>query len=381
MNIKKRKLLFIVNDHNYFLSHRLPIAIAAFQAGYEVHVATGTYFSSLPTYQESFFYHYIPLSRSGKQIFTEFKSFIAMYQLMQRIQPSIVHLVTIKPVIYGAIAARCARVPAVAAAIAGLGHVFVNHNWKARIFRYYISRLYKFAFQHVNLKIIFQNADDKNTLLLSKAFQEKQAILVRGSGVDLTQYSSTVEPDTSRFVVIMAARLLRDKGVIEYVEAARLLKARGIDARFCLAGLPDPGNPSSIQPSQLEAWHNKKYIEYLGYCANIPVLFAKSHLIVLPSYREGLPKVLIEAAACGRAIVTTDAPGCREAIIPNQTGLLVKPGDVLALANAIHTLITNTALRQAMGAAGRKLAEQEFNINKIVHKHLQIYANLMQEIA
>ncbi len=369
----KGKLLFILNDPAYFLSHRLPIAIAARKAGYEIHIATHKTLAPPKIAEEGFSHHSIPLSRSGKNIFSELVSLIAIYRLLRRLKPNIVHLVTIKPVIYGAIAARFARIPTVVAAVPGLGYLFVDQHLEARILRRLICHLYRLAFRYKNLKVIFQNDDDRDTLLTMGALKENQSFLIRGSGVDLAHYHCQAEPDSKLPVVVMAARLLRDKGVVEYVEAARLLKAKGISACFWLAGEPDPGNPSSIAEKQLAAWTKAGDIEYLGFCHDIPRLFSYAHLVVLPSYREGLPRVLAEAAACGRAIVTTDVPGCRTAIIPNQTGVLVKVNDSASLAEAIHALLINKPLRNAMGAAGRKLAESEFDITKIVAEHLQIY--------
>ena len=368
-----RKLLFILNELTYFISHRLPIAIAAREAGYEIHIATGTSVPPQRIQEEGFIYHPIPLSRSGRNIFYEFLTLVAIYRLMKCLKPDVVHLVTIKPVIYGSLAARAARVPAIVAAVSGLGYAFIDQYFEARCLRRLISTLYRQAFRHPNLKVIFQNEDDQNTLLTLGALKDNQSILIRGSGVDLTEYKWTPEPVTTPLVVVMAARLLRDKGVIEYVKAAKLLRANGVNARFLLAGRVDPGNPSSIKEKQLEAWATAGDIEYLGYRADTPQLFAQAHIVVLPSYREGLPRVLAEAAACGRAVITTDVPGCRAAIIPNKTGLLVKVKDHVVLASAIHQLLSNTELRKTMGTAAHKFAESEFNIHKIVGEHMQVY--------
>ncbi len=370
--VMKKKLLFIINDPNYFISHRLPIAIAAREQGYEIHVATGEPTILAKIREESFAYHFIPLSRSGRNIFSETKSIIAIYHLMRRVKPSIVHLVTIKPVIYGSLAARFAKVPAVVAAITGLGYAFIDHHAEAQILRKIVVQLYRLAFRHQNLKVLFQNEDDKNKLISFGALKEEQSVLIRGSGVDLTQYTYSSEPESPPFVVVLASRLLKDKGVVEYVEAAKLLKKWGLNARFLLAGYPDPGNPSSISEAQIKEWTHSQDIEYVGY-QNTASLFPHVHLVVLPSYREGLPRVLVEAAACGRAIITTDVPGCRAAIIRDKTGLLVKARDPVSLAEAIRSLLVNARLRNTMGAEGRKLAESEFDIKKIVEQHLQVY--------
>jgi len=369
----KKTLLFIINEPTYFVSHRLPIAIAAKQLGYDIHVATGERNALDQIIQEGFTYHAMPLSRSGRNVFAELFSLFSLYRLMRKIKPDLVHLVTIKPVIYGSLAARFARVPAVVAAVSGLGYAFIDQYLEAKLLRRLISMLYRHAFRHPNIKIIFQNTDDQATLVQLNALQKDQSALIHGSGVNLTQYQYYPESNALPLVVVMAARLLRDKGVYEYVAAAKLLRQKGIHARFWLAGKIDPGNPSSIEQKQLQAWIKAQEIEYLGYQQDIAHLFSQAHIVVLPSYREGLPRVLAEAAACGRAVVTTDVPGCRAAIIPGKTGLLANVRDPQSLSDAIYTLLTNEPLRHNMGAAGRQLAEREFDVAHIVDEHLQIY--------
>lgn len=369
----KKRILFIINDPAYFVLHRLPIAIAAREQGYEIHLAGGD-LNVLPQIRDlNFEYHFIPIARSGRNIFIEMKTLIALYFLMRRLKPSIVHLITIKPVLYGALVARLAKVPAVVAAITGLGYVFTNQHAETRLLRRVVVLLYRHAFRHKNLKVLFENVDDENALLALGVLKKEQSVLIRG-GVDLTQYIYNHEPETPP-VVVLASRLLKDKGVLEYVEAAKLLKKSGLNARFLLAGYPDPGNPSSISEAQLKEWVFAQDIEYIGY-QNTATLFSQVHLVVLPSYREGLPRVLVEAAACGRAIVTTDVPGCRAAITPGKTGLLVNVQDVASLAEGIRTLLTNPDLRKNMGMEGRKLAEAEFDIRKIVAEHLRVYQML-----
>ncbi len=372
----QKRLLFILNEPTYFVSHRLPIAIAARDAGYEVHVATGVRDALPRILEEGFQYHPIPLSRSGRNALIELKSLIAMCRLMTRIQPDIVHLVTIKPVIYGSIAARITKVPSVVAAVSGLGYAFIDQYLEAKLLKKVVSQLYRYAFKHPNLKVIFQNEDDQKTLTAISAIKPEQTILINGSGVDLNHYRHVPEPEDTAPIVVMASRLLRDKGVFEYVEAAKMLRQKGIQARFWLAGQIDKGNPSSVDQKQLAQWVKEGDIEYIGYHADIAELFSQVSLVVLPSYREGLPRVLSEAAACGRAIVTTDVPGCRATILPGETGLLAKVRNVDSLANAMEKLLTDKATRQQMGLAGRQFASQVFNIEHIVDKHLKIYTEL-----
>lgn len=368
-------LLLVVNDPAFFLSHRLAVAIGAKEAGYNVHIATKAGDAATEIRSYGFHHHVLPLSRSGKNPLTELRLLISMLRLFWRLRPDVLHLVTIKPVLYGGIAARLAPVRSVVAAISGLGFVYMAKGLKAQLLRGLVTRLYRLALCKRNLKVIFQNAEDCLSLLRFGAVTPSRTVIIRGSGVDLSLCRPLPE-STGIPVVTFAARLLRDKGIVEFVEAAYLLRQRGVQVRFQLAGDIDLGNPTSITSLELDRWRSEGIIEYLGYRKDIPHIFAQCNIVVLPSYREGLPKVLIEAAACGRAVVTTDVPGCRDAIEANVTGLLVPVRDVDALADAIQKLIADPELRQRMGRAGRKLAEREFDIEGIVRQHLSIYCEL-----
>jgi glycosyltransferase involved in cell wall biosynthesis len=370
-----RKLLLVVNDPAFFLSHRLPLAVAAQRAGFEVHVATMPGDGVDRIRESGFAHHTVPMSRSGIHPLAELRSLLALIRLFRQIRPTVVHLVTIKPVIYGGIAARVTGVHGVVAAISGLGFVFVRRSTGAKLMRRAVGWLYHLALGHANLRVIFQNPDDQERVSRFAGLKPGQAVLIRGSGVNLSEYQYVSEP-IGTVVVTMAARLLKDKGVFEFVDAARSLKQEGTIARFCLAGSPDPGNPATCTESDLQGWRNEGVVELLGYRSDIASLFAASHVVVLPSYREGLPRVLIEAAACGRAVVTTDVPGCRDAIQAGITGLLVPMRDSAALAQAIKELIENSVMRQNMGNAARAWAEREFNIQNVIEKHLLLYQEL-----
>jgi len=374
------KLLFLVNDAGFFLSHRAPIALEARRHGYEVHVATapGPFVDKIRDL--GLVYHPVQLSRSGKNPLFEFYSITNIFRLFRRLRPDIVHLVTIKPVLYGGVCARLARIPFVVAAISGLGTVFIGADLKTNLIRRIITPLYRFSLNRPNTITIFQNPDDRLTISRLAGLAANSTRLIEGSGVDLRTYRVTDEPKAS-IVVTMAARLLRDKGVREFIDAARLLREKGVRATFWLVGDPDPGNPTSITAEELAIWREERIVTLWGHRSDIDQIFAQSNIVVLPSYREGSPKVLLEAAACGRPIVTTDVPGCRDAIIPNKTGLLVPPRDPVSLANAIESLILDENLRREFGLAGRALAEQKFAIEHVVNQHLQIYDSLSGEVA
>jgi len=368
-----RCLLFVVNNPAFFMSHRVPVALAAQKAGYDVHVATMDGPAVADIQALGMTHHAIPMTRSGKHPLQELGTLLALVRLFRRLRPDVVHLVTIKPVLYGGIAARIARVPGMVAAISGLGFVFLSNSLKMRLVRAVVARLYRVALGHPNSRVIFQNANDRDLLKSLGAVREDQVVIIRGAGVDLDAYRPTPEPPAPPVVVTMVARLLRDKGVQEFVQAAKLLRERGVPVTMQLVGGLDAGNPTSATQADVDAWQQDGCVQALGERSDVAALYAAAHIAVLPSYREGLPKSLIEAAACGRAVVTTDVPGCRDAIEPNVTGLLVPVRDAAALADAIARLAQDATLRQAMGTAGRALAEREFDINQVARIHVALY--------
>ena len=371
-----RKLLFVVNVDWFFLSHRLPIALAAQKAGFEVHIATGITDKLAVLVSYGLKVHQLGLVRGGVGLLNAVQTILELRQIIKHVRPDVVHLVTIKPVLLGGLVARWLRVPAVVSAVSGLGFVFMADGFVARMRRGLVGRVYAWALGHPNQAVIFQNPDDRDTLLAATNLPADKVEMIRGSGVDLAQYALTSAP-TGVPVVLFPARLLSDKGVFEFVNAVRLMQANGVVARFVLAGLVDAANPTSVTQTQLNAWATEGVVENWGYRADMPQVMASASVVVLPSYREGLPKALLEAAACGRAVVTTDVPGCRDAIEPGVSGLLVPVRNSVALAQAIEELLTNHDKRDAMGVAGRRLAEQEFDVTAVVAKHLAIYERLL----
>ncbi|OMH30899.1 glycosyltransferase family 4 protein [Motiliproteus sp. MSK22-1] len=376
----KKILLFVVNDPGFFLSHRLPLAVAARNDGFNVHVATMGGIGAESIEKLGYPHHVIPLSRSGLNPIIELIAFWSIWRLFRQLRPQLVHLVTIKPVIYGGISARIVKIPGVISAISGLGFLFVKTgSLRKRVLRHMVLFLYRLAMGHPNQRVIFQNSKDMEELVDAGCVLRDKSDLIRGSGVDLEEYSAKPDP-VGIPVIVMASRLLKNKGVNEFVEAARILQSDAIKARFLLVGEPDSGNPESTSIESICALQKEGAVECLGYRTDISELFSKAHIVALPSYYgEGLPKVLVEAAACGRAVVTTDHPGCRDAIDPNVTGLLVPVRDADALASAIQRLIEDAELRQRMGIEGRRLAEKEYSIEKIVQAHLKIYQTLEEQ--
>lgn len=368
-----KKLMFVVNVDWFFMSHRLPIALEAMRQGYEVHIATGITDQKEAMEQLGVIVHPLALDRGKAGIFQTLRTFWQIFSVFKKIKPDIVHLVTIKPVLLGGIAARLANIQGVVAAISGLGYVFLDSGSLSWIRRKFVVILYRFVFQHPNLKVIFQNADDRNEIIKWTGLNISKTEMIRGSGVDLDLFRHEPLPQGMP-IVLMAARLLADKGVREFVSAARTLLGR---ARFCLVGDIDAANPSSIKGEEISKWVAEGVIEYWGQRGDMDKTLATAYIVVLPSYREGLPKILLEAAAVGRPVVTTDVPGCRDAIEARVTGLLVPPRSVLPLAEAIEELLTDKARCAEFGKAARALAEREFNIEKVVARHLQIYSHLV----
>lgn len=374
----KKKILFLVNDLSFFISHRLQIAESAVALDYSVFVGYGELGDCKIGFlkKRNIEVIYIPMDRAGMNPFKEIKSLFLIFKSFSKIKPDIVHLVTIKPYLYGGIIARMIGVKGVVSSVSGLGTLFIDKKLNAKVLRILLYPIYKYAFNHPNQIVIFQNNDDLNEFTKKKILKFSKTIIISGSGVELKNFVNLEEPFGTP-VVCFAARLIKDKGVFEYISAARLIKKRGIEAKFLLAGDLDTKNPTGLNFSEVQEIKNEGLIEVLGYHNEIPDLYAKSNIICLPSYREGLPKSLIEAAAASRAVVTTDVPGCRDAILHNKTGILVPVKNAAKLAEAIIWLIQNPSKRVKMGKAGRELAEEKFQIQKVIENHLIIYSDLL----
>ena len=375
----KKIFLFIVNVDHFFISHRLPIALKLIQQGHEVHIGTSITDHYQTLSNLGFKIH--PLKMFGNKIdlFSLFSSYKQLLNLFKSIRPDILHLVTIKPVILGGIAAQKARVPSVVSAVSGLGFMYLSEDFIAKIKKKIVNILYKISFNHPNQKIIFQNQSDLDYFRLNINLASNKSIIISGSGVSLSKFKFQKMPRGAP-LIIMASRMLIHKGLLEFVDAARILKKKGINAKFILVGEPDTKNPASINMSQIDSWVKEGIVEYWGWRTDMHNILPLSSIVVLPSYREGFPKILIEAAAIGRPIVTTDVPGCRDAIIENKTGLLVPVRDYRNLCKSIEKLLNNPILMKEMGYRGRELAECKYDINKVVSMHLDIYSGLMEKI-
>jgi glycosyltransferase involved in cell wall biosynthesis len=377
---KNIKLLILINDLSFFYSHRLPIAIASRLEGFDVLIGYGELGGADPKILESkgIKLNQVPMLRGRFNVFKDLKTFINIFRLFKKEKPDIVHLVTIKPYLYGGIISRLVGIKSIVSAVTGLGSLFHHNDLKSKIIRFILTPFFKIAFNHKNQKVILQNNDDANYLIKWGVLSSNKIEIIKGSGINLNSFKEFKEKNGLP-KVCLASRLLKDKGIYDFISAAKIIKERKINAQFLIAGDLDLMNPSGLSVDDLKKIKEENYVGVIGYEKNIAKLYSESHIVCLPSYREGLPKSLIEAAAASRAIVTTDVPGCRDAIIANKTGLLVPVKNPKKLADAIQYLLEHPQERIAMGKAGRILAENQFSIEKIVKNHLDIYKKLYQK--
>lgn len=371
------KLLYVVNIPRFFVSHRLPLALAAREAGFDVHVAASDddRASLQQIAAQGLPFHPLPLSQHGINPLSELKTLNALRKIYVRLKPDLLHHISIKPVIYGGLAARMTGQQAVVHAMSGLGYVFVGAGVKAGLLRRFALPAFRFAVAGDATRMIFQNPDDRQFFVERRLVSPQNAVLIRGSGVDESRFRPQAEAVDGLPTVLFAGRLLWQKGIGEFVEVARRLQGR---ARFRVVGYEEASSPLNVPAAKLAAWQAEGLIEWAGRQDDMAAVYAASSIVCLPStYGEGIPKVLIEAAACGRACITTDTPGCREIVRDGINGLLVPPADVDALTAAVRRLIENPAQRQQMGLRGREMVLSDFTIGRVVAETLRLYRSLL----
>ena len=366
------RLLFLITEDWTFWEIRRDLARSARDAGYEVVIATRIADHAERIRGEGFRLIPIGLQRQSRNPFRELMAFIELVQLYRRERPQIVQQVAMKPILYGSFAAWITKVPVVINAFAGLGYAFTDRPEQVSLLRSLMRRGLRAAVRLSRSVVVCQNSDDLDVLIGEGIASSDRARIIVGSGVD-TNLFMPVRPPEGPPIVMLAGRMLWDKGVAEFVDAVRLLKKKAIPARFVLAGRRDEHNPTAIAEEQLSRWSQDDGIEWWGHREDMPAVLGASTLVVLPSYREGLPKVLLEAAACGKALIATNVPGCREVVQHQKTGLLVPVRDPVALADAIASLLTNHELRAAMGTSGREFVVREHSKEKIGRHFLDLY--------
>ncbi len=368
-----KKILYIANVDWFFVSHRINLAEEALNRGYEVHIAAEFINHYEILKKKKFKLHKLPFKRSKSLLsfHNEIISFLKIFYLLLTIKPNIVHLISLKPSLYGGLASFIFNKVKIIISITGTGFVFNSSKKLGSLIQKILIYCFKSIFKKKSVKVIFQNFENINYFKSHGVLFGNEPSLIKGSGIDLDKFTFTKESKNS-FNVMMISRLLKDKGVYEFIEAAKILKSLDSKINMILVGDMDE-NPMSISKSELDDWIKKDVIDWWGFREDIPFVMSHSNLICLPSYHEGFPKVLMEAAASARAVITTNVPGCRDALIPNKTGLLVEKGSITELVDAIKFLRENENLRLQMGKNGRELAKNNFDINLVTKKHFEIY--------
>ena len=382
MNVSdhKQKIMLVANTSWYLYNFRLPLARRLRDEGLEVVLVSpkDSYVERLRS--EGFQWRELKkLSRKGMNPFREALALWEIMSLYREEQPRAAHHFTIKCVLYGTIAAKLTGVRSVVNAVTGLGHIFLGDGLATRAIRPFVRFLYSRILRARRGHVVFQNPDDLDTFMSAGLVSPEKTVIIRSSGVCTQKFSPRPgDPDTPAEkvpVVLMAGRLLKEKGIYDFVEAARIVKSTH-DVCFQVAGTLDPGNPSSVTTEQLKEWQQEGAVDFLGHVDAMDEVLALSDIVALPSYREGTPKALLEAAASGKPIVATDVPGCREIVQHDFNGLLVPVRDPKALAQALLQLIDDRKEAVRMGLNGRHLVEKEFSVEKVVHETLEVYSDL-----
>lgn len=376
---RKPKLLMFISEDWYFWSHRRPLAIAALAAGFDVVLLTRI--GDLKDAIEELGIRVVQLTlrRAGLNPVAEIRALAQVIRTYWRERPDVAHHVAMKPVIYGSIAARAANIPGVVNALAGLGYIFTSGSSRARRLKPVVKILLRAVLSRKNSVLILQNPDDFDLFLREGLVEKKDVRLVRGSGVDLKRFTPVARTTSENPVIMLCARMLWDKGIGEFVEAARRMRAKGASARFVLVGGVDNENPAGIPDTTLLAWQREGVVEWWGHRNDIPEVLQQATVFCLPSYREGFPKALLEAAACGLPLIATDVPGCREVVRSGDNGLLIAPRDAEAIVDAVDALLSTPAKALAMGVRAREIAVQEFSDDSVAAQTVDIYKSVCVE--
>jgi glycosyltransferase involved in cell wall biosynthesis len=369
----KTKILFVANVDWFFISHRLVIAEEAKKNGFDVIIAAKDTGRSQEIIDKGIQFINLSFSRSGTNLIREFITLIKVFKIYYILRPDIVHHITLKPVIYGSLIAKVLKIKGVVNAISGLGYNFTEG--RKSLVQKVMLLILKFGFNRKNVVIIFQNENDQKELTeLGVIHPSNLIVRIKGSGVDLEKFHESSFPSFDRIKILLPIRMLWDKGVKELREASDILNKKYYEnVEFILSGLADEDNKAGVPASYLNDWQDGNFVKWIGYQKNMVEVYQNSHIVVLPSYREGMPKSLIEACAIGRAIITTNAIGCRECVDEGINGLKVPVKDAQSLANAIETLVNNPNRIVEMGKASRLKAKKEFDINFVLQIHSQIY--------
>ncbi len=370
------RLLYLITEDWYFWSHRLDLARAARDAGFDVTIATRVTDHGKQIQEEGF--HLIPISlfRRSRNPLRELSAIAELVGIYRCVRPHLVHHVAMKPILYGSLAAWVVRVPVILNAFAGLGYLFTHSDRQRGALHWVLTAALRSIIRRSGSTVLFQNEADRDELVQTGIVEPLRTRIIAGSGIDVTAFSVKPCPPGTPLVVL-PSRMLWDKGVVEFVQAARNLMAKGTDARFALVGRCDDDNPAAIRREQLAQWVGEGVVEWWGHRDDMAAVYEGATLVVLPSYREGLPKVLLEAAACGKAIVATDVPGCRDVVKDGINGVLVPPRDSSTLARGIANLLSDQYTREIMGARSREMAVDKWAGPRIREQVPGLYHELL----
>lgn len=368
-----KKILFFVTEDWFVCSHWLPLIAGAKKTGFDVVVLTRVNKHGDKISQQGARVIPFEISRRGANIFSEIQTIFKLLKVYRQERPDIVHHVAMKPMLYGSLVSHLVGIPHTVNWVAGMGWLFVSIKWHAKVLNVVVRKVFGWLLNKTT--VIVENKDD-HAIITDAGVSSQSIHLIRGAGVDTLLYCVSPEPKGIP-VVVLPARMLWDKGVGEFVDAATQLKQRGFIARFILVGEPDFENPASITVDQLLTWQKGGMVEWWGRREDMPHVLAQSHIVCLPSYREGLPKSLLEAASCGRPIITTDVPGCREIVRDGDNGILVKARSSTALSAGLEKMLVDAQLRQRMGLRGRERVINEFSQELVVAQVMAIYSQVL----
>ncbi len=374
-----RSIIYLISEDWFFLSHFMDRANAAKKAGFEVYVVTRISTHGEEIRAAGFNLIHLNMQRASLGLFQLLGEIAEVARIYRRTTPDIVHHIALRPIIVGSFAAFLARVRKVVNAPVGMGFIFSSDTIKAKLLRPFVIEALKIALYGRHKVVIVENDDDRKEFVERKLVKPDNLVVIEGAGVDLNAFSYVKREGVDEICVMLAARLLKEKGIREFVNAAEILQKEHLNCKFVLVGEPDPDNPGKIDDNDLKDWQDRNLVDWQGRSDNMTKTILLADIFCLPSYREGLPKVLLEAGASGSAIITTDVPGCRQIVTHMHTGLLVPPRDAMSLAKAIRALVKDGSLRLRLADSARKKVENCFS-NKIVNERtLSVYQHMISE--
>ncbi|GIB22060.1 glycosyltransferase family 4 protein [Vibrio cholerae] len=383
------KLMYFCNDLTFFLNHFSALLSRSLQQGYDVIVLSGgSNTKDINKVKEEYGARLIPINitRSGTRLLDEFKVILDVHRIIKKEKPEIVHLFTIKPCIYGGIVSRILGIKTTIGTVTGLGYTFSGMGWLSKLRSNFFVVLYRLAFGLGNghVKLVFENSDDRSYFIENHIINEDKTAKVWGAGVDLNlffpaDFRTQSQEIISEVTVMLPSRMLKDKGVLEFIEAAKIIKDIHIPIRMVLVGGVDPHNPASFTTEELNVYVEEGIVEWLGFKSDMPTQLRAADIVCLPSYREGMPKVLLESMACGKPIITTNVPGCREVIVDGVHGFLIPARDGQSLADAIINISSSQQLMDSMGKSSRHRALQLFSDLDIAEQYINLYKNSLHE--